>query len=139
MPIEWPKSLPVPTLHGMAQSRQNARQERSGDTGPPRFRRRFSAVATGASMRVVATTTQTWHLEAFYAQTLQEGSLPFLMADPMRDGKPIADGNGTLLLNGDGSPLLLIRKNLCVFDEPPSVSRLAASHNAISFSLWFLP
>ncbi len=139
MPIEWPCDLPLPTLHGVAQSRQNARQERTGETGPPRFRRKFSAASTGVQMQVVADTSQTWHLEKFYADDLQEGSQPFWMVDPMRDGKPLADETGAILLDLGDIPLLLSAKNLCVFGEPPSISRLAATHNSISFSLWYLP
>lgn len=139
MPEQWPDCLPLPTLGGMSQSRQNARLERTGETGPPRFRRKFSAVATGASMQVVADTSQTWQLEAFYRDALEEGSLPFLMPDPMQQGKPIANEDAVLLLDGDDSELLLTKMNLCSFGEPPAIQRMAPHYNRITFTVWYLP
>ncbi len=138
MPIEWPSTLPNPTLGGFQHGRQNARQERTGETGPPRFRRKFTAVAEPVSMSMVLDTSQLWQLETFYIDTTQEGSLPFLMPDYLRDGKPIANEHGALLLDG-GLPLLLSVKKLCVFNDFLPKSPVSNSRSRVSFSLWYLP
>ncbi|WP_221235574.1 hypothetical protein [Sagittula marina] len=121
-------------------SPQNARKERTGDTGPPRFRRKFSAVSEGLSMQCIMNLTQFHTFKYFYTETLQQGSLPFIMPDRVQTGAPVATEGGAILLTEDDFPIAVVRNRLCVFGEPYSANRFSlACDFTVSFTLWDLP
>ena len=59
------------------------------DAGPAKARSRFSAVPRYLSAQIILTGEQRAAFDAFFSETLAEGSLPFDMADP-KDGATVS-------------------------------------------------
>lgn len=80
----WPSSLPQQQFKGLTVRRQTSSVSFEPDSGPAKKRRRGAArrdVVTPISL----TGTQYQTFEAFFATTLQEGSLEFDWTDPVTD------------------------------------------------------
>ena len=140
MMARWPDDLPRPLQRGFAGQRQDARAPRSVETGPALRRRRFSSAARLLSFTLLVDPDQQWRLEHFYAVTLQEGTQPFRMAQPDRDGLPLLTASGEPLLTESDLPILLARERTYTFgSEPPSVSAVRGRWRDMSFVLMEMP
>lgn len=77
----WPTSLPCMML-GATENKQDGALRSSMDAGPQKVRRRFSAVSRYVSVSITLDATQRGTLDAFFADTLAQGSLAFDGDDP---------------------------------------------------------
>lgn len=85
----WPSTVPQCfTLDSFQSGIGNGLIKTSPDTGPPKVRRRFTAVTRPLRGRVVMSYTQLSTLEAFIADDLAGGSLPFTISS-QRGGSPV--------------------------------------------------
>lgn len=73
----WPISLPQYVLEGYTETPQDGSIRSDVDAGPPKIRRRFTAIRTSFECRMVLTSEQVQTLTDFYISTLQMGSLKF--------------------------------------------------------------
>jgi hypothetical protein len=136
----WPSDLPAPELSGYQDIRQNARRARSDQNGPPRYSRRFSAVAEFVALQMTLTVEQLGIFESFFAETLIEGTQPFYMADPFRDNRWLMDSAGGIIQDSDGLPILVTVNRLCLWGgEPPLMVPRGMNDARVSFALSFLP
>lgn len=135
----FPASLPSPSVRGYSETRQDTRRRRAGDTGPPRYARRFSAVTRMVQMEFMLSLAELAEFERFHIDDLQECSLPFTMRDPVRDGRAVLTTAGDPVLDGDDTPLLISATNLCLIDDVPSVSALSHAHFRVGFTVAVLP
>lgn len=97
----WPSAFPAPEQRGFAFERGDARRRTQMEGGPPRTARRFSRVADRVAMSLVVSASLYGIFCTFFDVDLRQGTLPFLMPDPMRDGWPLLDDNGVPLAGVD--------------------------------------
>ena len=136
----WPSDLPKPTRTSWSGQRQDGRQRRSVDTGPPGYRRRFSSVARIHGMQLDVTRSQKAVFDTFYEETTAFGALPFTMPDPTTDGWALLDADGAPILDGAGTPILLAATWVCLFGvEPPTEGIPAGVRFTINFTVAVMP
>ena len=135
----WPSQLPKPTRPGYQASPQEARIRRNAETGPPGFRRRFSSTARMVTLSFICSRFQKGYFDQFFDETLQKGSLPFWMPDPVTDGWQLLTEDGTPLTTEDGTPLLISANWLCLITEPPSEAIYGQLEFEIAFQVAVLP
>jgi hypothetical protein len=136
----WPADLPVPEISGFQHARQNARRARSDQSGPPRYSRRFSAVAEFVAMQMTVTVEQLGVFETFFAETLQDGSQPFYMLDVFRDNRWLLDSTGGIIQDSAGLPILVTVNRLCQWGaEPPLMTPRGMNDARVAFTLAYLP
>lgn len=81
--ILWPASLPQNLLQdGYSDTYQDNTIRFQPDAGPAYIRRRYTAVATTVTGRLLLTKAQCATLDTFYLSTLEGGALPFEWAHP---------------------------------------------------------
>lgn len=121
MILTWPADLPRPERPTWQSSPQDARRKASPEAGPPRYRRRFSSVATLVTMSLILSRSQKAVFDRFYRDDCAQGSLLFRMPDPTTDAWPMLTAGGLPLLDGAGNPILLSALWLCAWgDESPT-------------------
>lgn len=136
----WPTDLPTPVRDSLRIQRIDARRRRAGETGPPRYARRTSAVARQIALTLILDRERLGVLTTFFVETLQEGALPFRMPDPIWDGIPLLDSSGGRIDTEADVPILVTRQMLCLWgDEPPVEGPLKGGEMPVSFSVWDLP
>ncbi|MCA0851301.1 hypothetical protein [Salipiger thiooxidans] len=136
----FPAELPVPLIPGYGRQRADPRRRRSFDAGPPKFSRRYSAVAVTHSLSMRLHAWQVAIFERFYAETCAEGSLPFYMKDFTIDGLPLLDELGVPLLDSEGVPLLCSKIMLCTWGEtPPAWGDPKITRQRVTFSVVEMP
>lgn len=116
--LVWPAELP----QGV---RQAGFQVTPGDGvlrtkmegGPNKARRRFSSTPHAMSASFLVYREGLARFARFYEEDTRNGSLPFVMADPVYDGAPLAD-----LLTETGASILIVRKLLVMFAEAPNLA-----------------
>lgn len=137
---DWPNALHRFTRSDFQQTRQDGRRRIGADAGPPRFRRRFSAIARMVSLGLVVTRSEREIFDAFYADTCRQGSLTFRMPDPSTEGWPLLDEAGASVLSAAGIPIRLSATWLCAWgDEPPVEVMDGDVEFRIQFQVWVLP
>lgn len=141
MPVEeWPSDLPNPEIPSYQEGRQNARRSSAAQNGPPRYTRRFSAVADIVGMSIAVDKEQLGVFEHFYRETLVEGTRPFYMYDPVRDGCPLLTEGGDIITEENDVPILVTRRRLCLWgEEPPQLTVQAPHFFRFAFSVVYLP
>lgn len=79
----WPAALPqTPLIEGFSEQLGDGTIQTNTDTGPPKFRRRFTAVPKMFALKLRLTSAQVDTLEAFWQNTLACGSLKFDWVNP---------------------------------------------------------
>lgn len=73
----WPSDLPRPERSSYQLQPQDARRKRGFESGPPGYRRRFSAVAQMVTMSVILTAHQRSLFDAFYTDACAQGASLF--------------------------------------------------------------
>lgn len=134
----WPTELPRPNRSGYQRQALDPRLARSTETGPPGYRRRYSAVAETVNLVVTLTRVQRGIFDRFHAD-LGHGSLPFWMPDPTTDGWPLLTGDGVPLLTGDGAPLLIAAQWLCLWGSTMPTETISGVEFIKSFSVVVMP
>lgn len=137
--LTWPSELDPPERDTFSEAWADPRLKRRGETGGPRYRRRFSAVPKLVSMSLFCDRLQKGIFDHFFEQETNFGSRLFWMPDPTTDGWPLVTEDGTLLLTESGVPLLCAAKWLCVFGDDVPVTKIAGVNFRISFSIAVLP
>ncbi|MEO0861539.1 MAG: hypothetical protein AAFY65_13060 [Pseudomonadota bacterium] len=135
----WPSDLPPPTRTSFQQQPQEARLRRAAETGPPAYRRRFSAVTTNQSQMIDVTRSEKETFDTFYRDVTRSGALPFLMPDYTRDGWPLLAEDGTQLLTEPGAGVTLAAQQLVLFGAETPVQSHRGLRYQISFSITVLP
>lgn len=135
----WPATLPKPERQSFQKTWTEGRLKRQAETGPPGYRRRFSAVAKPVSLSIIVSREQNEVFERFYDNDTAGGALPFYMPDPTKDGWPVLGGNGAQLLGSDGRPLLMSARWLCLFGETLPVITAVGISFRISFNIVVMP
>ena len=82
MTASWPGSLPQKPLLGFTEQRQRNLAMFSPDVGPPKMRRRSTAVPVNSSITLKLTDTQLATFDLFFEVTLADGTLPFTWPHP---------------------------------------------------------
>lgn len=83
MTSAWPSNIPqCPTL-GMTEQRQPNIAGFSPDVGPPKMRRRSTAVVTVTAVTYRMNVAQLASFNTFYQTTLADGTLPFTWKHPV--------------------------------------------------------
>lgn len=134
----WPTELPRPNRSGYQRQALDPRLARSTETGPPGYRRRYSAVAETVNLVVQLTRVQRGIFDTFH-RDLGHGSLPFWMPDPTTDGWPLLTGDGVPLLTGDGAPLLIAAQWLCLWGSSMPTETIQGVEFIKSFSVVVMP
>ncbi|MBN8189555.1 hypothetical protein JF540_22985 [Salipiger thiooxidans] len=136
----FPTELPVPLASGYGAQRYDPRRRRAYDAGPPKFARRYSAVARSITLTMRLFAWQVAKFDRFYIDDCQEGSLPFYMKDYRIDGLNLLDENGLVLTDENDVPLLWSKIMLCAWgDTPPSFGGAIDTREIVSFSIVELP
>ena len=117
---DWPDTLPRPERSSYQLQPQDARRKRGFESGPPGYRRRFSAVSKLVSLSFVLDARQRMAFDDFYHLACHEGASLFWMPDPTRDRWPLLATDGSILTDDAGTPLLRTARWLCAWgDQPP--------------------
>lgn len=135
----WPSELPRPDREGWQLRRQDGRQKRQSDAGPPTWRRRFSSVAQIVNMQLLLDRNQREIFDRFYIEDLSEGTGLFWMPDPTTDGWPILDDAGRPVLDDAGEPLLMSARWLCSFGDSTPVETIVGLHFRKQIEIVVLP
>jgi hypothetical protein len=84
--------------------------------------------------------------EQFWAEDTIEGTVPFIIANPIRNNKPLTTADGTPLTKrsstpeGDGEPLLVSAHWLVMFgDDTPTISVASGLLYSIQYPLVIMP
>lgn len=138
--LTWPPELERPERNSWNARWMDPRSRRSGQAGPPRFGRRFSAVPKLVSLSVVCSRAQKGIFDRFFKADTRFGSRLFWMPDPTSDGWALLDEDFAQLLDQDGRPLLMAAQWLCSFGEDmPSEAVVEQVKFRISFNVVVLP
>lgn len=136
----WPKQLVKFERAGWQRQPQDGRRRSQGDAAPPRFRRRFSAVASNISLVLRVSRSNLTTFWRFYDQECAGGSSLFWMPDPSTDGWPMLTSDGQPMLTSDGRPILLSSRWLCTWgDETPVETVHVQTEFKLSFNVWVMP
>jgi hypothetical protein len=114
----WPSTLPQCPIMNFSEQRQRNVVAFEPDVGPPKMRRRSTAVAVTTSVTFRMSTTQLAAFNTFYETTLSDGVLPFDWAHPVT--------KVTYSWMFDAK-------------EAPTVERMSPQHHRVSFNLLRLP
>ncbi|MFE3838891.1 hypothetical protein [Pseudogemmobacter sonorensis] len=120
----WPEALTRFERDAWQVQRQESRQRRQTDAGPPGWRRRFSNPAKFVSLSIVLSRNEKAVFDRFYDEACKQGSLLFWMPDPTTDGWPLLASDGRPLLTSEGVPILLAARWLCGFGEQVPVDTI---------------
>lgn len=85
MSVLWPSTLPERPGLPTRDERQDARLRADPDQGPSLIRRRFTAAVRTIEVPVLFTGTERVAFDAFWKDTLDEGTLRFQWVDPVTD------------------------------------------------------
>lgn len=135
----WPSDLPRPERSSYQLQPQDARRKRGFESGPPGYRRRFSAVAQMVTLSVILTAHQRSLFDAFYTDACAQGASLFWMPDPTRDGWPLLATDGTPLLGPGGAPLLTSARWLCAWGDAPPIETLQGIEFRKQFQVVVMP
>lgn len=137
--LTWPSQLPRPERDTWNLTRQDARRKLRSDAGPPRYRRRMSAVAKLVSLSILVSRDGKAVFDRFYDDETEHGSLLFWMPDPTTAGWALLGDNGVPILANKDQFLLLSGRWLCAWgDQPPSETVVGVEFR-ISFSVVVMP
>jgi hypothetical protein len=135
----WPASLPqAMTRDDYSGSFGDGRERAPPEFGPAAIFLRTSAVAEPVRGRIIVDLTGLVILKNFWKVDLGRGRKPFLMPDQDRDGAPVTDSNGVIILGTDGNPVRISAKWLVQFVDPPSHAQFGLEY-AVTLSLEILP
>lgn len=135
----WPATLPRPDRDGWQSQLADPRLKRSVDAGPPGYRRRWSSVPRRVALKVTLKRDQKAVFEKFIEDDLQFGSKPFEMPDPTTEGWPMLTDTGEPVLDGDGRPILLAAKWICLLGDDMPQETVSGIEFVMSFSVWVMP
>ena len=132
--LTWPSDLPQHVRQsGFSDTLPDGVLRTKMEAGPGKARRRFSAAARPLACSLLLDRQQLARFDRFVQEETKNGSLPFLMFDPVYDGAEL-DG----LATEGGLQVLVERKNLVMFAEPPVKTPFGPVFQ-VAFNLSVLP
>ncbi|MFG1340566.1 hypothetical protein [Xanthobacter autotrophicus] len=137
----WPSELMQRVLvDGYSEGFGDGRIRQAMDAGPPKVRRRFSAVTRPVRASIKVDFDGIGRLNRFWTEETAGGALPFWFPDQTSDGLPLLTADGVPLLTESGAPLLITSWWLVIFgDEEPVISAESATLFVATFNLNILP
>lgn len=135
----WPTVLPRPERQTYGMKPDDPRLKRTGESGPPAYRRMVSSVAERTSLSLSVDRSDRQVFWDFYNEDCGHGTKAFIMPDPITDGWAMLTGSGVPLLASDGTPLLLSRLLLCKFGDEVPQELLEGLRFKISFGVVIMP
>lgn len=135
----WPQMLPRPERATWQLSPQDGRRKTQSETGPVRYRRRFSSVTRQVSLSVTLTRDQKAVFDRFFHVDCAEGAQLFYMPDPTTDGWPLLTNDGTPLLTSSGQPILLGGRWLCSWGDQLPAETIQGQEFKKTFSILVMP
>lgn len=139
MILDWPSDLPPPLQRGRRVQRDDPRAARSGETGPPAWRRRSSAVFRTREMSIEVDRALKARFDRFYDEETGGGVKPFWMPDWATDGWRLLDAEGADLTLPDSTPILLAARDLCLFGAATPSETIRGVVFTITFPVVILP
>ena len=139
IPALWPSQLPNPNRSGYQTQLQDSRLRRSGEQGPPGYRRGWSAVPCNVSLSIEVTRADKAAFDLFYERTTSFGTLPFWMPDPTTDGWLLLDDQGQPIQDQSGTQILLAARWLCVFGDSTPIFSIRGVRFGIAFNVVVMP
>ncbi len=137
--VQWPFELPLPMRAGFAKSRLEARRASRPDAGPKRSRRQWSKVGQSVSMMLDLSVDELARFDLFYNEETKEGSLPFAMAEPGKDGHGLLNEVDFVLTDENDNPVLIASTWLCLFGEQLPSDGVIGVRRRLNFDLAVLP
>lgn len=137
--LTWPPELDRPERDSWNAAWMDPRRKRRGDTGGPRYRRRFSAVPKLVSLSLLCSRAQKGIFDRFLTQDTNHGTRLFWMPDPTTDGWALLDEAFVQLLDQDGRPLLMAAQWLCVFGDDMPKETVVGNEFRFNFNIVVLP
>lgn len=135
----WPEVLPRPERGTWQVSPQDGRRKTQSDTGPARYRRRFSSVARLVTLSLILSRDQKAVFDRFFRDDCAEGVRLFYMPDPTTDGWPLLTAAGSPLLTPTGQPLLLGARWLCSWGDQLPAETIQGVEFKKTFGIVVLP
>lgn len=136
---QWPAELTRFERDAFQAVPQDGRRPRQGSSGPPGWGRGFSAYATQVSLSLICTRAEKAVFDGFWRDDLAAGTLPFRMRDPVTDGWKLLDEGENLILDGDGTPLLISETWLCLWGDPATETVVEQVKFRKAFTVWVMP
>lgn len=135
----WPTVLPRPERQTYGLKPDDPRLKRTGEAGPPSYRRMVSSVAERMSLSISVDRSDRQIFWDFYNRDCSHGTKAFTMPDPITDGWLMLTATGEPLLMGDGTPILLARKLLCKWGDEVPQELIEGVRFKISFGVAVMP
>lgn len=135
----WPAGLPKPDRETWQRTPQEARIKRQNQNGPPGYRRRFSSAAQMVTLSLTLTRADAALFDEFFFSSTEQGSLPFWMPDPTRDGWALMAAGGGALITHDGRQILIGAWWLCIFGDSLPTEAIVGGEFRKTFSVVVLP
>ncbi|HVI28866.1 hypothetical protein [Hansschlegelia sp.] len=140
--LSWPAELPQRMLvDAYNRTGRDGVEATDMKAGPPKTRLRTSSAVEPLQGAVEVRTAGLARFRRFYNEELKFGSKLFWIRDQAFDGQPLTTGDGSILTNADGEPLLQSAHWLVMFTpgSPPRETNLRGDEWRISFNLIILP
>jgi len=135
----WPSNLPLPERQTYNFRPDDPRMKRTGQVGPPAYRRMASSVADRMNLSITVDRSDRQVFWDFHRKDCSDGTKSFIMPDPISDGWLLLTGDGSPLLMPDGTPLLLSRLLLCKWGEDVPQETMEGLRFKISFGVAIMP
>lgn len=135
----WPSVLPRPERPSWQSAPQDARRKTQSETGPARYRRRYSSPAQLVSLSVILTRDQKGVFDRFFHVDCAQGTALFYMPDPTTDGWPLLTSDGSPILTASGEPLLLGGSWLCSWGDQLPAETIQGQEFKKTFSILVMP
>lgn len=135
----WPEEMPRPFRPNYAVASGDGRRRTRKEAGPVRMRRRFSSVSDTVTLMVELTRNELARFWRFYNEDVAQGSLPFIMADPVMAGLPLTDETGARITDETGNLIVIAADWLCQFGDQLPETTVIGVNCRVSFSVEVLP
>lgn len=121
----WPAELPQRALvEGYSEQWPNVLLRSPPEQGPAKTRLLYAAGVEPITAVLKLHLWETERLRRFWADDLEQGSVPFWWPHQRLDGVPLLDGDGvTVLTDEDGRPLLATERQLVMLPTPPVITK----------------
>lgn len=135
----FPAELSVHMRESLALRDGETRRLFQPEAAPLAPRSRYSSAAQSFTITLVLDRNELAIFDNFFAVTVRQGALPFLMADPYTDGWALLDADGEPFLTAEGEPILLAATWVCLFGGGLPERRNMGGYFTVSFTLAVMP
>lgn len=135
----WPVDLPRPERATWQLTSQDARRKTQSESGPARYRRRFSSAAKMITLSVILSRNEKAIFDRFFHGDCAEGARLFYMPDPTTEGWRLLASDGSPLVMSDGTPILMGSRWLCAWGDQLPAETLQGIEFKKTFSVVVMP